>query len=114
MKLSQAILLVPPGYYLKCGREKNEGIEFPSACLFQECPDEGWENPRHDADRYADKVLVGVTADETDYESFERLVVAMIVERFGTNRQKDEIRAALDNKSTMVSDDVAQRTRDSW
>jgi hypothetical protein len=101
MTLAQAILLIPPGVYLKCGCEQNPetGAAFGSAALFAEPPEDGWSDPRHPADKFLDQVIVSITTDETDFEAFENLTVLMIVERYGNDRQKAEARAKLDRQA---------------
>lgn len=98
MKLAQALLLIPPGTHLKCGCEKNPETDevFGSAGLFAEPPEDGWPDPRHPADKFLDRPIASITTDETDYQAFERLVVHMIVDRYGTTLQKHEAQAQLD------------------
>ncbi len=98
MTLAQAILLIPPGMHLKCGCEHNPetGLVFGSASLFAETPEDGWPDPRHAADKFLDRVIVGITTDEIDFEAFERLVVHMIVTRYGTDRQRHDSKEQLD------------------
>jgi hypothetical protein len=101
MTLVQAILLIPPGFHLQCGREVNPetGTVFGSACLFAEPPEDGWTELHHPADRFRDKTIASITTGETDFEAFELLLVNMIVQRYGTDQQKDDARAALDQRA---------------
>lgn len=99
MTLAQAILLIPPGVYLKCGCEQSADEVFGTAALFAETPEDGWPNPRHPADKFLDQVIVSVSTDETDFEAFENLTVLMIVERYGSDRQKAEARKKLDRQA---------------
>ena len=98
MKLAQALLLIPPGTHLKCGCERNPetGEVFGAACLFAEAPEDGWPDPRHPADKFLDRTIASITTGETDYKAFERLVVHMIVHRYGTALQRHEAKAQLD------------------
>jgi len=98
MNLAQAILLIPPGFYLRCGCERDEDTQkvFGSAAIYEEPPEDGWPNPRHPADRHRDSIIVSISSDETDFEAFELLLVNMIVERYGSKRQQDEAMAKLD------------------
>jgi hypothetical protein len=111
MTLAQAILLLPPGVYLKCGCEQNPetGAAFGSAALFAEPPEDGWPNPRHPADRFLDRVIVSISTDETDFEAFENLTVLMIVERYGNGLQKAKARAKLDQQTARRHQDAQQR-----
>ncbi len=98
MKLAQAILLIPPGTHLKCGCEENPetGSVFGSACLYEEPPEDGWPDPPHPASKFLDRAITSITTNETDYKSFECLVVHMIVDRYGTVLQRHEAKAQLD------------------
>src|SRR5947208_13082664 len=101
MTLAQALLLVPPGHHVRCGCEKNPetGTVFGSAALFAEPPEDGWPDARHPADTFLFRVITSVSTNEDDAESFELLAVLMIVSRFGTDRQKAEARAKLEQRS---------------
>lgn len=100
MKLAQALLLIPPGMYLRCGCEQNPetGEVFGSAVLYAEPPEDGWPDLQHPADKFEDQALVAISTDEVDFEAFEALTVLMIVERYGTDRQRLEAREQLDKR----------------
>jgi len=116
MKLAQAILLIPPGTHLKCGCEQNPetGNVFGSACLFAEVPEDGWPDPRHPADKFLDRVIVGISTNETDFEAFERLVVHMIVKRYGTDRQRLEAQEQLDRRGQPKEHVSSAAVKASW
>jgi hypothetical protein len=100
MKLAQALLLIPPGTHLRCGceRDPETGETFGSAALFEETPEDGWLDPRHSADKFLDRVIVGISTDEVDFEAFEVLTVRMIVKQYGTERQRFEAQEQLDRR----------------
>lgn len=97
MTLAQAILLIPPGVHLRCGRELNEttGSVFGSACLFVET-----------------RPIVSITTDETDFVSFELLLVNMIVRRYGTDLQIIEARTALDQQALCRDQEASPKIRE--
>jgi hypothetical protein len=120
MTLAQAILLLPPGTHLRCGCEQNPetGEAFGSATLFAEPPEDGWPDPQHPADTFLDRVIASISTDETDFEAFEHLVVLMIVQRYGTDRQRIEAREKLDRQADRARLDVllpiAAAVKASW
>lgn len=101
MTLAQAILLLPPGVYLKCGceRSREDDGAFGAAVLFAETPEDGWPNPRHPADKFLDQAIVSITVDENDFEAFESLTVHMIVDRYGNARQRQESKEYMDRRA---------------
>lgn len=101
MKLSQALLLIPPGTHLKCGCERSleTGDAFGSAILFAEPPEGGWPDSHHSVAKFSDRTIAGISTDETDHEAFEHLVVHMIVKRYGTDRQRLEAQEQLDRRT---------------
>jgi len=101
MTLAQALLLIPPGTHLKCRCEQNPetGEAFGTANLFAEPPEDGWPDPRHPADKFLDQVIASISTDEIDFEAFEHLTVLMIVDRYGTDRQRVEAREKLDQQA---------------
>lgn len=85
MTLAEAIAKIPPGFHVKCETEKSaeeDGHQYLTAVLFQNTPEDGWPNPLHPADKFLDKCLVGISASPDDLESFERLIIGMITERW--------------------------------
>jgi len=116
MTLAQALLLIPPGFHLQCGCEKNPetGTVFGSACLLAEPPEEGWPDSRHPADTFLDKPITSISTEETDFEAFELLLVNMIVQRYGTDRQKIEARAKLDQRALRRDQESPKEAKESW
>ncbi len=101
MRFAQALLLIPPGAHLRCGCEQNPetGEVFGSAGIYAEPPEDGWPEPRHPTDKFEDQAIVAISTDEVDFEAFELLTVLMIVDRYGTDRQKTEARKKLDQRA---------------
>lgn len=112
MNLAQAILLIPPGHYLKCGCERNpetDGV-FGSAAIFAQAPEDGWNVVLHPANKFLELVVVSISTDETNFEGFDLLVINMIVKQFGTERQKTEAITKLEQRAASTIPSPPART----
>ena len=114
--LMTAIALLPEDHFVTFRKEKSEEDEedekdndndepaqwFLTACVFQEAPEDGWtsrgayfrqpsNSPSHQDPcpsqwKQEPGVLFGVSADPGEPQVLERLLIAAIVDRWGTKR----------------------------
>lgn len=84
LKATQLLAVIaglPVGIYVKIGMEQNGGATWLDASLWQVAPpgengEGGWED-RHPEDRYSDRILCSVSAD--DFQNLVRLLHAAIL-----------------------------------
>lgn len=80
MTIAESVLHLPVGFNLRLAVEVDPDylVAYLTACVFQSPPADGWPD-RHEADRYADRVLFGVSAGSA--ADLERLLSNAIVKR---------------------------------
>jgi hypothetical protein len=100
MSIAKAISKIPPNFYLQCAVEVNpeDGNHFLAAVIMESAPIGGWSSlddyfdlPGYRNDgrleryKFDDSCRVGVSANINDYESFERLIINMIHNKWPGN-----------------------------
>lgn len=97
MTFAEAVLRMPPNFYLQCAVEENreDNTRFLSAVIMEKPPVEGWssldayfgslgnrDDGRLELYKFDDSCRVGVSASINDPASFERLTIGMIDRRW--------------------------------